>query len=147
MMPLDPFFSSANKKHYVENPEHAALMAKVRAMSEDERNKWVHETYYKPLQDRTNAERTVLKALRFEWNVRARSRRRFEAEQYAYDLRTAAARTHTVVMHGQNPGGGHRSQCQVSAHKASHNRQGAPRHFDHVYNPKHRKRHSNRDKP
>lgn len=146
-MPMDPFFSSANKKHYIENPEHTALLARVRAMTDQERGKWMHAMKWKPWRDRSASEASVYRALVFEWNMRNHARNRFHGEQYAYDLRIAAVRTHTVVMHGQNTAGGHRSQCQVSAHKASHNQQGAPRHLERVYNPKHKNRHASRLKP
>jgi hypothetical protein len=140
MMPMDPFFTSANTKHYVPNDAHAELMAKVRAMPKAERAKWMHEMKWKPLHTRTKTEASVFKALMFEWNISDRARRRFEAEHFACDLNRAAAQEHCVVLHGHSGRGGHRSQSQIQGHKSEHNQQGPRRHFDRVYDPKHKRK-------
>jgi hypothetical protein len=137
---MDPFFTSANKKHYVPNDTYAELMAKVRAMSDADRGKWMLEMKWKPFRDRTRTEKAVFKALMFEWNIKDRARRRWEAERYACDLSTAAVKSHCVVLHGFSGSGGHRSQTQIQGHKSEHNRQGRPHRFERVYDPKRKRR-------
>jgi hypothetical protein len=136
-MPFDPFFSSANKKHYIPNPEFAALKAKVKAMSSRERDAWAEETA-KKIGDRTTTliEAQVLKALRWEWGTAARTKQRWRAERFAMDL-SKTARVHgVVVLHGQSTTGTKCGPNQGHASKAVTHKQGAPTTHVHVYERK-----------
>jgi len=133
-MPIDPFFTSAHKKHYIENPEFTALIAKVRAMPPEDRRKWMLEMKWKPLGQRSYVEAAVYKALSFEFRMAMRCKQRRQAEQFGCDINEAAKVSGCIVLHGHGSTGGHRSMHQVVAKKAWHDRQGARRQFDRVYN-------------
>jgi hypothetical protein len=129
-MGFDPFFSSANKKYYIPNPDHAVLKAKVEAMSREERDAWTDRVSYGSA---TPLEKQVLKSIRFIWNTRASCRRRYLAERIACDLTTVARQQHCTVLHGHSSTGGKRGASQDRGIKSQTHRMGPAHHFNHVY--------------
>lgn len=62
-MPFDPFFSSANKKHYISNPEAEKLAQELLAMSSQERCKVIDSWW--DGRTPTVIQRMALKRVRF----------------------------------------------------------------------------------
>lgn len=71
-MPIDPFFTSAHKKHYINIPGVDDLYAQVKAMPYDERQKWKHDCWYNKRP--TQLESIVLRRLKFDASVHRRAR-------------------------------------------------------------------------
>jgi hypothetical protein len=77
MMPLDAFFSSANKRHYVEQDteEVRELYDKVQRMSEDEQTAWLHQFHTrKPTKVETLVRRKIWFVLRQRRLARLRAK-------------------------------------------------------------------------
>jgi hypothetical protein len=130
-MPFDPFFSSANKKHYVPNEEFGATMAAVRAMSREDRWKWIREKSVKGAA--TFIERKVLKALRFERDVQNSYRNRLDGERIACDIACLSAKFRVTVFTGHSTTGTKLGYNQTHSTKSQHTAVTPKRHFERIH--------------
>ena len=119
-MPMDPFFTSAHKKHFIASPKFAALMAEIRALPPDEQRAWVDRMWRTPKEERSRAEASVMKALTFEFQRAASVRRRIGAEALFDKLNVAATHTHTHVGLGFSTEGGHGGHQNRALKVATH---------------------------
>src|SRR5215471_14131757 len=111
-MPFDPFFSSANKKYYVEDPEATALQAHLDALPPNLRAHELDNIYAKPRSERSKAEGLIVRHRSFLKAKHDSASRRLGAEIIANNMNQAAHKTGTFVATGFATTGAHRGDLQ-----------------------------------
>jgi hypothetical protein len=118
---MDPFFTSANKRRYVQMDGVQELVDRVRAMPWEKRTKWVDEMWAKRREHKcTKVELCALNAVSFLRKIASHARNRMGAECLANDISAGAALTKTHVSHGFGTTGSHTGPTQYRATKATH---------------------------
>jgi len=101
-MPIDPYFTSANKKYYKSNPKTEAqvkeLFDKLMKLSWDEQSKWVSESWHRPI---TFVEECVRKKMRYNYQAKRRAYRTLRRNRLAYAFKANGG---TTVVGGYNIG-------------------------------------------